>query len=481
MLTTAPPTAPPQMKPAIYLTAVSAPGSGFAWGVAGFLHESAELTTVPGSRGVVRFVNGDVGYAAPPLPGGWRPTPGTPGRYEMAWPTDPATARTLTRLRADLDAASRSGALKSGASPLLAELDAVADRLLAGTGKLHAAGWTLGLIQPGNVLLGAGHEPHLIDLGFTWKGSFGPPPWDASPGRPAWLDAPADWLSDVTAVRRQFADPSGAHFPRVEPVEDVRTLGRLFAWLLTGQPRGEVVAPSRGPAPELWALLAEASAGGVPTAHGLRARLAGDPLSGHFTERVATPAPAPTWAAKPTPAGVPWLPVLAGMAALLAVVGGAGYALWPAQGPGPDERVEVSSPPAVEAPAAAAVPARTPEGFAADLKALDAALAKKDLPAATAALKGLYAPGAVTPADEAARQAGREKYADLCVGEYKASLTLAAQPSRRFDAVAKLRAIEAQLKSLADGPPLPPGAANLRDKEKQCLELASQLARQLSS
>ncbi len=478
------PAAPRPLAPAARPAApTAAPASGFNWGVVGFLHEAAELTTMPGSRGVVRFVNGDVGYAAPPLSGGWKPTPGTPGRYESPWPGDPAAARTLTHLRADLDAASRSGALKSGSSPLLAELDAVADRLLEVAAKLHAAGWTLGLVQPGNVLLAANHEPHLVDLGFTWKGSFGPPPWDASPGRPAWLDAPADWLSEVTAVRRQFADPSGTHFPRVEPAEDVRTLARLFAWLLTGQPRGEVVAPSRGPAPELWALLAEASTGRVPTARDFRARLAGDPLSGHFTERVAplvvAPAPVPT----PPAGGVPWVPVVAGVAALLVAVGGGlGYAFWPSKA-APEVAVTPTTEPAKpkEAPAVVVAPPRTPEEFAADLKKLGEALEKKELPEAAKVLKEIYAPGAVTPADEAARQAGREKYADLCIGEYKAALALAAQPSRRFDAVAKLRAIESQLKSLADGPPLPPGAASLREKEKQCLELASQLARQLAS
>ena len=114
VLTTVPPTAPrPQWKPATPLAAVAAPATGFAWGVVGFLHEAAELTTTPGSRGVVRFVNGDVSYAAPPLAGGWKPTPGTPGRYEMPWPGDPATARTLTHLRADLDQGVRSGGGRS--------------------------------------------------------------------------------------------------------------------------------------------------------------------------------------------------------------------------------------------------------------------------------------------------------------------------------------------------------------------------------
>jgi len=478
------PPAPRPLAPAAPAPS-AAPGSGFAWGVVGFLHEAAELTTQPGSRGVVRYVNGDVSYAAAPLPGGWKPTPGTPGRYEMAWPSDPATARTLTRLRNDLDSASRSGGLKSATSPLLVELDAVVDRLLEVATKLHAANWTLGLVQPGNVVLGANHAPHLIDLGYTWKGSFGPPPWDASPGRPGWLDAPSEWLSHVPAVRRQFADPAATHFDRVDPVEDVRTLGRLFAWLLTGQPRGEVFAPSRSSAPELWALLAEASAGDVPTARGLRARLADNPLSDHFADRPTPPAPpalAPPMPPKPTPAGVPWLPIVAGAAVLLLAIVGIGYAVWPS-GPegGTDPSTKATTPELVKPPEPLTVPTRTPEQFAADLKTLDEAIEARDMPAATTALKALYAPGDVPPKDDAARQYRREKFVTLGVAEYKTVLLLSKQPPLRIACRVRMNALVAQLKSLADGPPLPPGAASLRDKEKQCLELASQLASQLAS
>lgn len=442
------------------------PTAGFSWGVVGFLHEAAELVGSPGCQGVVRFVNGDISYAAPPLPAAWAATPGTPGRFEMPWPGDPAAARTLIHLRADLDRAARSGALKSGASPLLAELDAVADGLLDTTARLHAAGWTLGLVQPGNVVL-AGTTPHLVDLGFTWRGSFGPPPWDASPGRPAWMDASAAWLSDVPAVRRQFADPGAAHFPRVEPVEDVRTLARLFAWLLTGQPRGEVVAPSR--TADLWQLLAEAAAGGVPTAHGFRARLAADPLRGHFTDPPKPPPPPSPPPAKP----FPWGPALAAAAVAVVAAGGVAVYLLAAGPTAPTTPATQSTP--VDPP-----PPPTPANFQQALADLDAALATKELPAVVEKVKLVYALGPVAAADEAARQARRETFADLCVEEYKAALTLSRQPARRFDAVGRLRALESQLKSLAD-PPLPPAAAALHEKETQCLELVTQLAQQLAS
>jgi hypothetical protein len=111
---------------------------------------------------------------------------------------------------------------------------------------------------------------------------------------------------------------------------------------------------------------------------------------------------------------------------------------------------------------------------------LDAALANKELTAAVEKLSRVYALNPVAPADEVARQARREKYADLCVEEYKAALALSRQPARRFDAVERLRAIESQLKSLSEIP-LPPAAAALHEKEKQCLELVAQLAQQLAS
>ncbi len=480
LLTTVPPTAPrPQWKPATPLAAVAAPATGLAWGVVGFLHEAAELTTTPGSRGVVRFVNGDVSYAASPLAGGWKPTPGTPGRYEMPWPGDPAAARTLTHLRADLDQAGPSGALKSRFSPLLAELDAAAAGLLDAAANLHAAGWTLGLVSPVNVALNAAREPHLIDLGFTWQGSFGPPPWEASPGRPAWLDDSARWLSDVPAVRRQFADPSGKHFPRVEPVEDVRTLARLFAWLLTGLPRDKVV-PANGATPAaLWALLADAAAGKVATAQEFRGRLAETPLSRNYTaEVVPPPDTTPVTPPPPPPKSVlPWL--AAGAAALALVAGCVAVAFWPS-GDTADTSTSTSTA-AGTPPSAVTPPAPTPPAFAALLAEVDAALAKKDGPATAAKLQQLYAVAPVSAADAKARQQRREKSLDLWVADYQAVALLAAQPSRRLDAVTQLKALEARLKPLTDGYPLPPDATALTTKEKQCLEFAELLARQLGS
>ncbi len=460
VLTTASTAAPrPLWKPATPLASVAAPATGFAWGVFGFLHEAAELTTTPGSRGVVRFVNGDVSYAAPPLGGGWKPTPGVPGRFETPWAGDPAAARTLTHLRADLDGGGRAGAFQSAASPLLAELDAAAAGLLDAAATLHAAGWTLGLALPTNVALDAAHAPHLIDLGFTWRGSYDAPPWDASPGRPAWLDAPTQWLSEVPPVRRQFADPSGTPFPRVAPVEDVRTLARLFAWLLTGQPRAEVVAPSRGPAPEVWALLADAAAGKVPTAREFGDRLAKSPLSRHFTAELTPAAPVP-----PTPppppvkkSTLPWF--LAGVATLAVVVACVGFAFWP-----PDP------PPVTPSPT-----------FPLLLADVDAALAKKDGPTAGAKLQELYKIAPVSAADATARQERRAKSLDLWTVDYLAVAELARQPSRRLDAVTQLKALQARLKPLTDGYPLPPDATALTLKEKQCLEFAELLARQLGS
>ena len=488
-----PPAAPrPQWRPATPLAATAvapgaaaaAPSGGFAWGVVGFPPEAAELTAVPGSRGVVRFVSGDVSYVAPPLAGGWKPTPGVPGSFEMPWAGDPAAARTLAHLRADLDRGGVAGAFKSAASPLLAELDAAAEGLLAAAAKLHAAGWTLGLVLPANVAWGAAREPHLIDLGYTWQGAYDTPPWDASPGRPAWLDDTAThWLSDIAPVRRQFADPSGTHFPRVEPVEDVRTLARLFAWLLTGKKAHEVVPANRAMPAALWALLAEAAAGKVPTARAFGDRLAETPLSRHFTAELGPVAP-PTNTVILTPPPPPaksalsWLLPLAGVAIVVTVAGvGAAMYLTATPDPGPvsttTSTTKQTDPPPPPPP--------TPLDFAPLLADVDAALAKKDGAAAAPKLQELYAVAPVTAADAKVRQERREKSLDLWVVDYTAVAELARQPSRRLDAVAQLKALEARLRPLADGYPLPPDAAALTTKEKQCLEFAALLARQLGS
>ncbi|OWK36461.1 hypothetical protein [Fimbriiglobus ruber] len=459
------------------------PPGGLAWGSVGFLHEAAELAAQPGTRGVVRYVNADVRYAAPPLPGGWRAAPGQPGRYEMPWPGDPGRARTLYHLRTDIERDAAAGTLRSGASPRLTELDAVAGGLLDAADRLHAAGWTLGLFQPDNVLWNphvAGHDAQLVDLGFTWTGSVGPPPWDASPGRPAWLTPRAGWLSGVPAVRRQFADPAAAYFDPVPPVEDVRTLARLFAWLLTGQPRADVTAPSRSNAPALWKLLAAAASGRVPTADAFRQKLAAEPLSAHFTDPIVLAPPV----RPPAPTGSV-VKILAGLLFVAALgVGGALYAFWPRPA------VTAGGPPATtptatgETPEPTPPPARppaSPETLKQAMDELQAALAAKDLPAADAKLKALYALDPLSAADAAARQAKRGEFVNLCVAEYKAILTLAGQPAQKVEAARRAKALEDVLKSLSAAHPLPPSAADALEKETQCLDFASRLARQLGS
>ena len=126
-------------------------------------------------------------------------------------------------------------------------------------------------------------------------------------------------------------------------------------------------------------------------------------------------------------------------------------------------------------------PPPTPLDFAPLLADVDAALAKKDGATAATKLQELYAVAPVTAADAKVRQERREKSLDLWVVDYTAVAELARQPSRRLDAVTQLKALEARLRPLADGYPLPPDAAALTTKEKQCLEFAALLARQLGS
>src|SRR5947208_3393369 len=142
---------------------------------------------------------------------------------------------------------------------------------MALVGELHPARWSLGLIQPDNVLIrgrAGSREVVPVDLGFAWRGSFGSPPWEDSPGRPDWLDpqTPSRWLWDHEPVCQQFADPENGVFPPPEPTADVRTLGRLFAWLISGQTGKDVpMVGGRGGPPPPWAVVADAAAGRIPS------------------------------------------------------------------------------------------------------------------------------------------------------------------------------------------------------------------------
>ena len=449
------------------------PDPGFAWGVCGVLHHAGSLDEFPGQQGVTRYTIGGVHYAHPPVGRGWRPATAEPDRYEMVWDGDPAAAGFLSGLRQRLEAAVGTGVLDDPDHPLLGELDTAAASLTTLAGRLHREGWSVGLLRPDNVIAAAG-DVVLVDLGFTWQGAFGAPPWDDSPGRPGWLDpaAPFAWLYQTPPVRQQFASPDNGVYPPTPPADDVRAIGRLLAWLVSGQPWVDL-PPIRHAAP-VWAVLADAVGGKVASADELAARLRASPPSGHFiTHAVELPDPA-----GPVPesgAGRKWWFLLA----VLVVVAGAG--LWlatrdsrlpsPAPAGGPDTGTQVRPSPAPPEPAADA-------GLRRKLAEYDET-PEDDLSKRLGLIRETYDPRFDgEPAElKTERAARRAEVVDDWIAAYRETVETAADPGRRLAAADRFKTLQAELESLTSGSPAtdPPQAS----KEKQCLAFVSARVREL--
>lgn len=259
------------------------------WGHAGTVNTPGELSDLTGRPGVIRLVGAGMHYDAPPLDRHvWLPALEQPGRFEMAWTEgDPAEVRTIADLAADLRAPSASPAS-------LRLMDSVADTLLRMTEQLHEHGWRLGLLHSANVLVvpnSNGRELVLPDLGFTWRGAHGSPPWKESPGRPQWLDEDRGVnriarLWDEDPVFQQFVCDNDLGVAVVPETSDLKTLARLFAALYTGQPEREVRALTPAPA---WATLRAVMSGEIASASQFRTALQKAPIGTLW----ATPKAAP--------------------------------------------------------------------------------------------------------------------------------------------------------------------------------------------
>ncbi|HEV3145667.1 MAG TPA: hypothetical protein VGZ47_17395 [Gemmataceae bacterium] len=245
------------------------------WGHAGSVNMKGELTDRTGRPGVIRLIGAGVYYDSPPLDRNiWQRALEQHGRFEMVWTeADPAQVRPTSEMLADFR---RQPAL----------LDQIAESLLQITQQLHDHGWRLGLLHPGNILPvpgTGGRELVLPDLGFTWRGSFGKPPWKDNPGRPSWLDESSRnavyW--DEPPVFQQFTAEN--EYSDLAPVEsDLHTLARIFAFYGLGRAERELPATSPSPAP-VWDTLRDVLAGKVAMAEEFRARLEKTPLSQFFT------------------------------------------------------------------------------------------------------------------------------------------------------------------------------------------------------
>ncbi|MCZ2342474.1 MAG: hypothetical protein LC104_11875 [Bacteroidales bacterium] len=438
------------------------------WGILGTSNRVEPLTIVPGATGIVRLLPNDIRYHRPPSGMAWSEITAEPGRFEMVWPGDPTTARSL----ADLAAAARQARQQQGPLPLghptLTALDEAVFALAVTVHDLQSQDWGVGLLTPANVILSTEANKTtatLVDLGFTWIGDFGDPPWDASPGRPDWLE-PSEVRnpSRVAWVRppaeQQFAQATGGLFqPSLE--SDLGTLSRVIAWALTGTPSPTL--PSRDSSAEFWSVLQEMLDGRVTTASAALRQLRAHPPSGLFLA-----APAPIELIRDESSPKPKSSRAATIGGIVAVLGvlaaAAGYGLFgtaptPAPATPGTEQASTSTPPATTT----TDPAPTP----ASPKVTDyASIPSENVAERIAKFRDLAA-SARDP--ESIARAGEMRvklfsdWIDKC--EVHATDT---DPARRAEAGAKLRElIDAYFQLNRDHPPTDP---KLRDQEQQWLE-----------
>ena len=273
-----------------------APGAkpaAVAWGLVGSLHRIEPLSVLPGQTGLVRLVPNTIKYTKPPLDVTWSEVKAEPGRFEMVWPGDPTAARSLERVCEDLHKLRFAEGVIRSDHAWCKELDEAVFSLLTTADKLERKGWDVGLLTPTGVIMhrtAEGVEAVPVDLGFTWTGEFGDPPWEHSPGRPPWLspdpaENPAALAWDRTPVEQQFAAPGGSPFPPAAPGANVRTLARVIAWALIGKPAREI---AEGPTWNALSVLRAAHDGAVNTPGELLAELQATPPSTYFAEEAPT-------------------------------------------------------------------------------------------------------------------------------------------------------------------------------------------------
>jgi hypothetical protein len=205
-------------------------------------------------------------------------------------------------------------------------LDWVVHQLLQVTAALHHANGSIGLLHPRNVLWYHGaNGPRLVlpDVGFVWREGFVAPPWLRRDGAfaPLW-DREPETLNTLRFTAE--ADARAADGETRDAQSDLRTLSRLFDWVLSGQARRQVPPPREGDEQskaQVWSTLEAAQKQRVQNAEALGAALdrPGHRLSDYFRAAGPPEPPRQRW----------WRNVLPAAAVVVALVGatGVGYFL----------------------------------------------------------------------------------------------------------------------------------------------------------
>ena len=301
---------------------------------------------------VNRVVELCVRYRPPPTSVGirlWTPDGHDPsGKEQWTMPDLPAAAGRPTELRTLFGLAERLRPRRGQVPPTdpdLAELDWVVRALLAAVGRLHAAGRSIGLIHPLNVLWYTVREPDLKprrvlvlpDVGFVAADGSAEVRWlwnavevEQKKLRPATLEQVQElafrkgWYPDPREVYRKF-----------NPKQEAVAVARVLDWVVSGQVRTAVPSKEDDPVSRLsvYGVLAGAVAGKVAGVAALAAVLL--PNRGNRVVQAFLKQPI-----DPKQPGRPWLRWAVVLALLVAVPAGGWVAVDYLRLSGPQEEVD---------------------------------------------------------------------------------------------------------------------------------------------
>lgn len=258
-------------------TSVSAAAAGeaFAWGCLG----DNSLSWRNGKASIRRIVDPGVTYTPPPadVTPAWQRSGSSATEFTLTLGDGQVEAvRSLTLLAEDL----RADRPTSSDDPRLEQLESALRELLAIVQRIHEHNWSIGLLQPGNVLISPHAGPSILlpDLGFVWRDdSLLIPDWSKTPFAFLWDLPPAEQQAMLTAQESlRWAD--------------VATVARLINWVMTGREQKFVTPPPPDPTlhghrvrhsatwNSLWDILGRASHAEIETIAELRRLLEAIPL-----------------------------------------------------------------------------------------------------------------------------------------------------------------------------------------------------------
>lgn len=247
----------------------SEPPRELKWGVVGIAHELKLNDAASQEYIIYRRVDRSVGYDPPLAEPPWSPSQSRPNTYEMVFVGNVQQVRTLGELGEGL----RTIPPATENDQRLSKLNAAALALVREASRLQGPpGLGVGLLSPQNVLVAEDGQVILPDVGYFWKGGIIPPRWlvPEQEFRPLWDDV----LFEAYSQRQERC-------PVVAEILNVQTVARVIAAAITGTAARLVEAPI-GNTALFWQALVDAATGKVRTLRDFSQRLENTPPSQHY-------------------------------------------------------------------------------------------------------------------------------------------------------------------------------------------------------